>query len=58
MLMKELENNEKRSRVESSWKRLADCDGSWMGKVYKAMAIVPESDGKRRPVGFGGDVST
>jgi len=29
-----------------------------MGKVYKAMAIVPESDGKRRPVGFGGDVST
>ncbi|KAI9049283.1 hypothetical protein LZ554_007130 [Drepanopeziza brunnea f. sp. 'monogermtubi'] len=43
-------------RVEGSWRRLVDRGGSGMGKVYKAMAIVPESGGKRRPVGFGGDV--
>ena len=58
MLIKGLGGNEeKRKRVESSWKRLVDRSGSGMGKVYKAMAIVPESGGKRRPVGFGGDVS-
>lgn len=49
-------HEEKRKRLESSWKRLVDRGGSGMGKVYKAMAIVPESGGKRRPVGFGGDV--
>jgi hypothetical protein len=27
-----------------------------MGKVYKVLAVVPESGGRRRPVGFGGDV--
>ncbi|KAK0099618.1 hypothetical protein ONS96_008118 [Cadophora gregata f. sp. sojae] len=43
-------------RIEGAWKRLVDRGGSGMGKVYKAMAIVPESGGKRRPVGFGGDV--
>ncbi|KAK2628457.1 hypothetical protein QTJ16_001560 [Diplocarpon rosae] len=47
---------EKGNRVESSWKRLVDRGGGGMGKVYKAMAIVPESGGKRRPVGFGGEV--
>ena len=58
MLMKGLGGDEeKRRRVESSWKRLVDRGGSGMGKVYKAMAILPESGGKRRPVGFGGDVS-
>lgn len=58
MLMKGLGNDdEKRQRVESSWKRLVDRSGSGMGKVYKAMAIVPESGGKRRPVGFGGYVA-
>jgi NADH dehydrogenase [ubiquinone] 1 alpha subcomplex assembly factor 7 len=51
-------DNEKKGRVESAWKRLIDRGGSGMGKVYKAMAIVPESNGKRRPVGFGGDVAT
>jgi NADH dehydrogenase [ubiquinone] 1 alpha subcomplex assembly factor 7 len=50
-------DEEKRKRLESSWKRLVDRGGSGMGKVYKAMAIVPESGGKRRPVGFGGDIS-
>lgn len=57
MLMKALgDDQEKIKRVESSWKRLVDRGGSGMGKVYKAMAILPESGGKRRPVGFGGDV--
>ena len=57
MLMKGLGGDEeKRGRVESSWKRLVDRSGSGMGKVYKAMAIVPETGGRRRPVGFGGDV--
>lgn len=57
MLVKGLsKDEEKRGRVESAWRRLVDRGGSGMGKVYKAMAIVPESRGKRRPVGFGGDV--
>lgn len=51
-------DGEKKNRVESAWKRLVGRGGSGMGKVYKAMAIVPESNGKRRPVGFGGDVTT
>lgn len=49
-------DEEKRKRVEGSWKRLVDRGGSGMGKIYKAMAILPESGGRRRPVGFGGDV--
>jgi len=55
MLMKGLAG-EKRKGVEGAWRRLVDRGGSGMGKVYKAMAIVPESGGKRKPVGFGGDV--
>jgi NADH dehydrogenase [ubiquinone] 1 alpha subcomplex assembly factor 7 len=54
MLMKGLKED-KRKSVESAWKRLVDRGGSGMGKVYKAMAFVPESGG-RKPVGFGGDV--
>jgi len=58
MLMKGLgTDDEKRTRLESSWKRLVDTGGSGMGKVYKAMAIIPETGGQRRPVGFGGDVA-
>jgi SAM-dependent MidA family methyltransferase len=57
MLIKALGGDEeKKKQIESSWKRLVDRGGSGMGKVYKAMAILPESGGKRRPVGFGGDV--
>ncbi|KAH8596850.1 putative S-adenosyl-L-methionine-dependent methyltransferase-domain-containing protein [Bisporella sp. PMI_857] len=56
MLMKGMSDVEKKKSVDGAWKRLIDRGGSGMGKVYKAMAIVPESDGKRRPVGFGGDV--
>ncbi len=51
-------DDEKKKKVDSAWKRLVDRGGSGMGKVYKAMAIVPESNGTRRPVGFGGDVAT
>ncbi|TQS38019.1 hypothetical protein Golomagni_01484 [Golovinomyces magnicellulatus] len=57
MLLKNVTNDaEKRKRVEGSWKRLVDRGASGIGKVYKAMAIVPRSDGKRKPVGFGGDL--
>lgn len=50
-------DSEKRERVNGAWQRLIDRGGSGMGKVYKAMAILPESGGKRRPVGFGGDIN-
>ncbi|OJD16247.1 hypothetical protein AJ78_03584 [Emergomyces pasteurianus Ep9510] len=50
------ENEERRKRIESGWKRLVERGGGGMGKLYKALAIVPESGGKRRPVGFGGSV--
>lgn len=49
-------DEDKKKSVEGAWKRLVDRGGSGMGKVYKAMAILPESGGRRRPVGFGGDV--
>ncbi|KAK5654123.1 hypothetical protein OQA88_7554 [Cercophora sp. LCS_1] len=42
--------------VEKAWKRLVDRGPGGMGKVYKALAILPENEGRRRPVGFGGDV--
>ena len=42
-------------RIESSVQRLTERGGGAMGKLYKVMAIVPESGGKR-PVGFGGAV--
>lgn len=49
------EGESKRKGVESGYKRLVERSGGAMGKVYKAMAVVPESGG-RRPVGFGGGV--
>ncbi|OAX84435.1 hypothetical protein ACJ72_01185 [Emergomyces africanus] len=49
-------DQEKRKRIESGWKRLVERGGGGMGRLYKALAIVPESEGKRRPVGFGGSV--
>ena len=42
--------------INGAWKRLVDKGPSGMGKVYKALAILPENDGRRQPVGFGGDV--
>lgn len=56
-LLRRVEDEEKRKSIESGWKRLVERGGGGMGKVYKAMAIVPESGGARRPVGFGGGVS-
>ncbi|KFY40566.1 hypothetical protein V495_05371 [Pseudogymnoascus sp. VKM F-4514 (FW-929)] len=47
----------KKQRVDGAWKRLIDRGPSGMGKVYKAMAVVPETGGKRPPVGFGGSIS-
>ncbi|KAK4216687.1 putative S-adenosyl-L-methionine-dependent methyltransferase-domain-containing protein [Rhypophila decipiens] len=43
--------------VRKAWNRLVDRGPGGMGKVYKALAILPENDGRRRPVGFGGDVT-
>lgn len=49
---------EQRARdIEGAWKRLVDRGPDGMGKTYKALAILPENAGKRRPVGFGGDVA-
>ncbi|KAG9255196.1 S-adenosyl-L-methionine-dependent methyltransferase [Emericellopsis atlantica] len=47
---------EARANIDKAWKRLVDRGPGGMGKVYKALAILPENDGQRRPVGFGGDV--
>ncbi|KAI0180928.1 DUF185 domain-containing protein [Hypoxylon sp. FL1284] len=47
----------KKRELERSWKRLVDRGPDGMGKVYKALAILPFNGGQRRPVGFGGDVS-
>ncbi|KAI9874380.1 MAG: hypothetical protein M1830_009806 [Pleopsidium flavum] len=49
-------DGEKRKRLESGWKRLVEKGGGGMGRIYKVMAIVPDSAGRRRPVGFGGNV--
>ncbi|KAF3059830.1 NADH dehydrogenase [ubiquinone] complex I, assembly factor 7 [Daldinia childiae] len=49
--------DEKKKEIERSWKRLVDRGPSGMGKIYKVLAILPENEGRRRPVGFGGDVS-
>lgn len=44
-------------RIEGAWKRLVDRGPRGMGRIYKAMAILPYQEGRmRRPVGFGGDV--
>ncbi|KAI9688738.1 MAG: hypothetical protein M1822_001095 [Bathelium mastoideum] len=48
-------------RIEGGWRRLVDRGTQGMGRIYKAMAIVPyvevEKGGvRRRPVGFGGHV--
>ncbi|RYP48829.1 hypothetical protein DL768_005337 [Monosporascus sp. mg162] len=43
--------------IERAWRRLVDRGPDGMGKVYKALAILPENEGRRRPVGFGGDVT-
>ncbi|KAL9096564.1 MAG: hypothetical protein Q9165_001051 [Trypethelium subeluteriae] len=49
-------------RIEAGWRRLVERGPQGMGKIYKAMAILPyvevqAGQRKRRPVGFGGDVT-
>jgi NADH dehydrogenase [ubiquinone] 1 alpha subcomplex assembly factor 7 len=60
MLIKSLKTRnggeEKAADVEKAWKRLVGRGPGGMGKVYKALALMPENGGRRRPVGFGGDV--
>ncbi|KAI1167958.1 DUF185 domain-containing protein [Nemania serpens] len=56
MLAKKVGDGPKRTEIERAWKRLVDRGPGGMGKVYKALAILPENDGGRRPVGFGGDI--
>ncbi|EON98078.1 putative duf185 domain-containing protein [Phaeoacremonium minimum UCRPA7] len=61
MLIKSLraqagEDSAKAADVQRACTRLVDRGVEGMGKLYKALAILPENDGKRRPVGFGGDV--
>ncbi|KAJ2970608.1 hypothetical protein NQ176_g8109 [Zarea fungicola] len=51
-------NKEAAEAIDKAYKRLVCRGPSGMGKVYKALAILPENGGKRRPVGFGGDVSS
>ncbi|PWY74540.1 DUF185-domain-containing protein [Aspergillus sclerotioniger CBS 115572] len=55
-LLKRVGDEEKRKTLETGWKRLVEKGGGGMGKIYKVMAIVPENDGKRRPIGFGGGI--
>ena len=44
---------EAKKRVRGAIERLVERGGGSMGKIYKALAVVPERSGKR-PVGFGG----
>ncbi|KAK4151766.1 putative S-adenosyl-L-methionine-dependent methyltransferase-domain-containing protein [Chaetomidium leptoderma] len=43
--------------VKKAWRRLVDRGPNGMGKLYKVLALLPEDNGRRRPVGFGGDVA-
>ena len=47
---------EQKRHVQQSVERLVERGGGGMGRIYKAMAIIPEGAGKRKPVGFGGNV--
>lgn len=53
-LLRKVPDEAKRKNLESAWQRLTERGGGGMGKLYKVMAIIPENDGRRRPVGFGG----
>ncbi|KAK8108562.1 hypothetical protein PG984_014363 [Apiospora sp. TS-2023a] len=50
------QGNEKKVEIEKACQRLVDRGPNGMGKLYKALAILPENSGRRRPVGFGGDI--
>lgn len=57
-LLKGAVDDETRQRLETAVKRLVDRGPTGMGRIYKAMAVIPYIEGKvvRRPVGFGGSV--
>lgn len=55
-LLSWVKDEDKKKEMELGWKRLVEGGPAGMGKIYKVLAIVPESGGTRRPVGFGGDV--
>lgn len=46
----------KAEHIMSAWRRLTSRAPGGMGNIYKVMAILPENDGRRTPVGFGGGV--
>jgi NADH dehydrogenase [ubiquinone] 1 alpha subcomplex assembly factor 7 len=55
-LLATVKDESRRKEMELGWKRLVEGGPAGMGKIYKVLAVVPESGGGRRPVGFGGDV--
>lgn len=55
-LKKGMGGEEMEKQVRKGLGRLLERGGGGMGKIYKVMAILPENGGRRRPVGFGGDV--
>lgn len=50
------ETTQRTRRIRRGIDRLVERGGGGMGRIYKVLAIVPENGGRRRPVGFGGDV--
>ena len=51
------EKEERAEQIRRGWQRLTGGSGvGGMGEVYRVLAVVPEGQGRRRPVGFGGDV--
>lgn len=55
-LLRGVQDEEKRKNLESAWQRLVEKGGGGMGKIYKVLSILPENSGRRRPVGFGGNI--
>ena len=51
------EKEDKKKQLQKAVERLVERGGGGMGRIYKAMAIIPEGNGTRRPVGFGGSVN-
>ncbi|CAF9915876.1 MAG: hypothetical protein GOMPHAMPRED_000878 [Gomphillus americanus] len=54
MLIKAADASADKELIRKAVLRLTERGGGGMGKLYKVLAIVPESGGKRRPLGFGG----
>ena len=52
-----VDDEEGKTRVMGAVERLVERGGGAMGRLYKAMSIVPERGGER-PVGFGGQLGT